>query len=143
MAVNQVKLKSGRTLIDISDSTVTASDLPLDVVAYNSAGERIVGVANYAKESDLNALATRVTDLEAIPPGYNSVTTVAATMTSGTAYSTTLADYDSSKSEVQAFVNGLLLGSSEYSITDAGVFTMAKALTGNANTIIIKHWRKS
>lgn len=42
MAINKV-VYAGKTLIDISDSTVTADTLAEGVIAYNAAGERIVG----------------------------------------------------------------------------------------------------
>ena len=42
MAVNKV-IYGGQTLIDITDSTVTAENLPEGVVAYSASGERIVG----------------------------------------------------------------------------------------------------
>lgn len=44
MAVNKVTY-GGRTLIDISDSTVTPSKLAKGVIAYTASGERIVGTA--------------------------------------------------------------------------------------------------
>lgn len=43
MKNNKVVLSDGTTLIDLTDSTVSSSTLALGVVAYNSAGERIVG----------------------------------------------------------------------------------------------------
>lgn len=43
MAVNKV-VYGNRTLIDISDSTVTANDLRKGVVAYTKSGDRIVGI---------------------------------------------------------------------------------------------------
>lgn len=36
-------IKDGTVLIDITDSTVTPASLMLNVVAYNCAGQRIVG----------------------------------------------------------------------------------------------------
>ena len=45
MAVNKV-IYAGRTLIDISDSTVTKNTLAEGVVAYSANGERIVGTLN-------------------------------------------------------------------------------------------------
>lgn len=43
MSVNKVQLANGETIIDISDSTVTPETLAEGVIAYNAAGERIVG----------------------------------------------------------------------------------------------------
>ena len=43
MAVNKV-VYGNRTLIDISDSTVTANDLRKGVIAYTKSGDRIVGI---------------------------------------------------------------------------------------------------
>lgn len=45
MGVNKV-LYGNRTLIDISDSTVTPETLGSGIVAYNAMGEKIVGVGN-------------------------------------------------------------------------------------------------
>lgn len=45
MGINKVVFGND-TLIDISDSTITAADLRSGVVAYNAAGERIVGTAD-------------------------------------------------------------------------------------------------
>lgn len=42
MAINKVEY-AGTTLIDITDSTVTPDTLAAGVIAYNNAGERIVG----------------------------------------------------------------------------------------------------
>lgn len=42
MAINKV-IYDGRVLIDLSDSTVTPETLAEGVVAYNAAGERIIG----------------------------------------------------------------------------------------------------
>lgn len=42
MAINKVNF-GNRTLIDISDSTLTADDLLEGLIAYNKAGERIIG----------------------------------------------------------------------------------------------------
>lgn len=44
MAVNKV-IFEGRTLIDLTDSTVTSADLNYGKVAYDRAGVRIVGSA--------------------------------------------------------------------------------------------------
>ena len=46
MAVNKV-IYEGQTLIDITDSTVTAGDLRTGVTAYNRAGEKIIGNADW------------------------------------------------------------------------------------------------
>lgn len=61
MYVNKV-VYAGRTLIDLTDSTVTADTLAEGVVAYNAAGQRIVGTAKfisagYAALIDSNGLA--------------------------------------------------------------------------------------
>lgn len=42
MAVNKV-IFEGKTLIDITDSTITSGDLRTGIVAYDKAGNRIVG----------------------------------------------------------------------------------------------------
>lgn len=46
MAVNKV-IFEGTTLIDITDSTVTAGDLRTGSVAYDKAGNRIVGETDW------------------------------------------------------------------------------------------------
>jgi hypothetical protein len=45
MAVNKV-IYSGKTIIDISDSTVTPNSLDEGVIAYSKSGEKIVGTRN-------------------------------------------------------------------------------------------------
>lgn len=55
MGVNIVRFGND-TIMDISDSTVTAEILPRGVVAYNASGERIVGMADYVSQSDFNDL---------------------------------------------------------------------------------------
>lgn len=62
MAVNIVRF-GDNTIMDISDSTVTADILPRSVVAYNAAGERIVGVADYVAQSDFDELKRTVDGL--------------------------------------------------------------------------------
>lgn len=57
MAVNKVDYY-GRTLIDISDSTVTPETLAADAVAYNAAGERIVGIGEIQEPTNLPAKNT-------------------------------------------------------------------------------------
>ena len=47
MNANKV-IYAGRVLIDLTDSTVTADTLAEGVVAYNAAGQRIVGTAKFA-----------------------------------------------------------------------------------------------
>ena len=65
MSINKV-VYDGRTLIDISDSTLTADDLLQGLVAYNKAGERIIGqmaqiiVDNQMSDTSENAVQNKV-----------------------------------------------------------------------------------
>lgn len=61
MYVNKV-VYAGRVLIDLTDSTVTPETLAEGVVAYNAAGQRIIGTAKassdgYAALIDSNGLS--------------------------------------------------------------------------------------
>ena len=53
--VNKVQKSDGTVLIDISDSTVTADNLPAGLIAYDATGARIVGTngALYSSSGDL------------------------------------------------------------------------------------------
>lgn len=65
MAINKV-VYDGRTLIDISDSNLTADDLLEGLIAYNRAGERIVGqmakivIDNAMSDTSENAVQNKV-----------------------------------------------------------------------------------
>lgn len=60
MAVNKVVINThegSKTLIDLTESTVTPETLSLGVVAYNAKGERIVGTnvdAYYMRTNTMN-----------------------------------------------------------------------------------------
>lgn len=62
MAVNKVEF-GNTTVMDISDSTVTPESLVRGVVAYNAAGERIVGVGDFVSQSDFDELKFAVEGL--------------------------------------------------------------------------------
>lgn len=51
MAVNKV-IYDGRTVMDISDSTVTPDTLASGKTAYNAAGEKVVGIMNDGDNGD-------------------------------------------------------------------------------------------
>lgn len=55
MAVNKV-VYGTTVLIDISDSTVTPETLAEGVIAYNAAGEMIVGTAKFSENTATAAL---------------------------------------------------------------------------------------
>ena len=61
---NRVYKSNGEKIIDISDSTVTAADLPSGVVAYNGAGARIVGEAPTLWGLEADFLSGNYTRLE-------------------------------------------------------------------------------
>lgn len=58
MAVNKV-IFEGQTLIDITDSTVTAGDLRTGTVAYDKAGNRIIGNTDWSM-SVSNATVSKI-----------------------------------------------------------------------------------
>ena len=73
MAINKI-VHRGNTLIDLTDSTITTSNILRGAVGYNAKGERIVGSNTGGGEdlsaeinqytAKLNSLQTAVTNLE-------------------------------------------------------------------------------
>lgn len=120
MAHNRVVF-GNRTIIDMSGVTVTAADIKKGKTALDKDGNLITGT--YEEQ-----IVTRTTYSESI--------------TSGTRYTKQLTGYDASKSWIDAFINGLALQDSEFTVSTAGLFSLVNTLTGSGNTIKIIHWKQ-
>lgn len=75
MAVNKVKLSNGTTLIDITDSSVTAETLKNGEIAYGADGIRIIGEmisGDYNVHSEINADDTQNLIIEDASEGGGS-----------------------------------------------------------------------
>lgn len=68
MANNKVQLADGTTLMDISDSTVTEDAMLEGAIAYNAAGEQIVGIM-----SNPTTLINRTTAVNAADTNYTAL----------------------------------------------------------------------
>ena len=70
MANNKVQLADGTTLMDISDSTVTEDALLDGVVAYNAAGDKIVGTMRRPTTPYMEAEYIVEDDTDGVPSHY-------------------------------------------------------------------------
>lgn len=70
MANNKVQLADGTTLMDISDSTVTEDALLDGAVAYNAAGDKIVGTMRRPTTPYMEAEYIVVDDADGVPSHY-------------------------------------------------------------------------
>jgi len=61
-------------------------------------------------------------------------------VTSGQKFTFTVPDYDAEENEIEAYLNGLRLTETEYTITDAGLFTLTATLQTAGNQITIVRW---
>lgn len=61
-------------------------------------------------------------------------------VTSGQRFTFTVPDYDAEENEIEAYLNGLRLTETEYTITDAGLFTLTATLQTAGNQITIVRW---
>ena len=60
-------------------------------------------------------------------------------ITSGVKFTATLPNYTGGF--VEAYINGLRLKTSEFSVTSAGVFTLTNTLTGSGNELQVVVWK--
>lgn len=120
MAHNKV-IFGNTTLIDLSSATATAADIKKGKTAWDKNGNLITGT--YEEQ-----IVTR--------------TTYSENITSGTKYTKQLTDYNQSTSWVDAFINGLALQDSEFTVSAAGLFSLVNTLTGTGNTIKVIHWKQ-
>lgn len=68
--------------------------------------------------------------------------TFSESITSGTKYTKQLTGYNASTSWIDAFINGLALQDSEFTVSAAGLFSLVNTLTGSGNTIKVIHWKQ-
>ena len=120
MAVNKVVV-GGRTIVDMNNATATAEDIKNGKTAYGKSGNLMTGTATSG--GIVRAVYTE-------------------TVTSGTQYTLTIQGYDSGKSQIDAYLNGLRLQDSEFTVTSAGVFRLTNTITGSGNVIQIIHWEQ-
>ena len=96
-----------------------------------------VSVPSNAKIDDLAQYVA------AIPTGGAPTETVtAATLTSGSDYSTTIANYTNGKSIVDVYLNGMRLrADADYTLSSSGVMTLSFTPDAANNEIMIVHRR--
>ena len=103
MGVNKVEY-FGETLIDITDSTVTPESMASGTIAYNAAGERIVGTGDFVTKTEFNNAINSKADAD------NGVYYIEGT---GSTAGTWLGSHD----DIDAYYNGLTVA---YKIPVAG-----------------------
>lgn len=120
MAINKV-VYGNQTLVDMTDATAGAEDITAGKTAYGKTGARLTGT----RETGGVIRAVYTEDI-----------------TSGTQYTKQITGYDAGKSLIDAFLNGLRLLESEYTVTAAGIFTLTSTIMESGNIIQIVHWEQ-
>lgn len=119
MANNKVVF-GNRTIIDLSGATATAEDIKKGKTAFDKNGLLLTGTN---EGGIIRAVIT-----ENVP--------------AGTQYSVTIADYTAGKSLIDAFLNGLRLLDSEYTVSTSGLFKLTNTIAESGNIIQIVHWEQ-
>ena len=122
----QIMTETGSTLtppIQQEDVNVINGIYEIDLATFNVSTSGISNVQNVAPQ-----LVTR--KLKKTEYSFN--------VTAWTQFSTTLTDYEGEV--IEAYLNGLRLRENEYTITDAGLFTLTETLTTEGNEIQIVKW---
>jgi len=120
MANNKVVF-GNRTIIDLSGATATAEDIKKGKTAFDKNGMLLTG-------TNEGGGIIRAVITENVP--------------AGTQYSVTIADYTAGKSLIDAFLNGLRLLDSEYTISASGLFKLTNTIAESGNIIQIVHWEQ-
>lgn len=120
MANNKVVF-GNRTIIDLSGATATAEDIKKGKTAFDKNGNLLTG-------TNEGGGIIRAVITENVP--------------AGTQYSVTIDDYTAGKSLIDAFLNGLRLLDSEYTVSASGLFTLTNTIAESGNIIQIVHWEQ-
>ena len=124
----QIMTETGSTLtppIQQEDVNVINGIYEIDMATFNVSTSEISNVENIAPQ-----LVTKKKKLQKKEYSFN--------VTAGTAFTTTIPDYEGSV--IEAYLNGLRLRENEYTISDAGVFTLTATLQTQGNEIQIVKW---
>lgn len=122
----QIMTETGSSLtppIQQEDVNVINGIYEIDLATFNVSTSGISNVENIAPQ-----LVTR--KLQKTEYSFN--------VTAGTQFSTTIPDYDGEV--IEAYLNGLRLRENEYTISDAGAFTLTATLQTSGNEIQIVKW---
>lgn len=122
----QIMTETGSSLtppIQQEDVNVINGIYEINLATFNVSTSGITNVENVAPQ-----LVTK--KLQKTEYSYN--------VTAGQAFTTTIPDYEGSV--IEAYLNGLRLRENEYTISDAGVFTLTETLQTTGNEIQIVKW---
>ena len=120
MAINKV-VYGNRTLVDMTNATAGADDIVSGKTAYGRSGAMLTGTRSVG--GLIRAVYTE-------------------NVTSGSQYTLQINGYTEGKSLIDAFMNGLRLTDSEFTVTTAGLFRLTNTITGSGNIIQVVHWEQ-